>query len=200
MIISIGREFGSGGHDIAEKVAAIYNIPIIDHSMLDEIAAEHGLDIEHLKKFDEKPKNRMIIRRVKGFTNSLEDAVAEIEFDYIKKKADKGESFVIVGRCSESLLKGYPDMYSVFINGDMEDKIARTMRKDHIARDEVERYIRWRNRRRKIYHNTYSTGKWGDSRNYDLTINSSRYGIDGSADLIRYSIEKWQEEKKHTGK
>ena len=95
-IISIGREFGSAGHEIAQKLAEHYNITLLDHNLLDEIASEKNLDVTNLQNFDEKKKKVGLYRTVKGLSSSPEDNVAFLQFDYLRKKAEKGESFVIV--------------------------------------------------------------------------------------------------------
>ena len=107
LVISISREFGSGGHEIAAKLADRLGLAFYDRSMLDEIAAGMNADASELHKYDEKPTNRLLSRRVGNHTNSYEEIIAQFQFDYIRKKAESGESFVVVGRCSETVLKDY---------------------------------------------------------------------------------------------
>ena len=189
LIISIGREFGSGGHVIAEALAKKFNIPMYDHNLLDHIAAEKNLDLETLKKFDEKPRNVLLSRTLKGHSSSPSDHIATMQFDYIKKKAEKGESFVIVGRCAEMVLKEFEGMISIFILGDKECKIKRVQDVYDISEEEARKKMERHDVYRKQYHNSYCDSKWGDSRSYDLCVNSSRLGIDGTvamlADYIR---------------
>lgn len=189
LIISIGREFGSGGHVIAEALAKKFNIPMYDHNLLDHIAAEKNLDLETLKKFDEKPRNVLLSRTLKGHSSSLHDHIAMMQFDYIKKKAENGESFVIVGRCAEMVLKEFEGMISIFILGDKECKTKRVQEVYDISEEEARKKMERHDVYRKQYHNSYCNSKWGDSRSYDLCVNSSRLGIDGTvamlADYIR---------------
>ena len=102
-IISVSREFGSGGHLMAEKIAKEHGLKFYDRRILDDIANEHNIEVEILEKFDEKPRNKFLTRRVGSYSNSMEEIVADLQFDYIRKKADSGESFVIVGRCAETV-------------------------------------------------------------------------------------------------
>lgn len=183
-IISLGREFGSGGHAIAEILAKELDIPMYDRNVLDHIAEEKGMDVASIEKFDEKPKNRLFTRRVAGHSSSLEDHVAEMQFDYIKKKADSGESFIIVGRCAETVLKGRDGLISLFILGDRECKTARVMERYNIGREEAMAKMNNHDRKRKQYHNHYSPSKWGDSRTYDLCANSSRLGVEKTAQML----------------
>ena len=189
LIISIGREFGSGGHVIAEALAKKFNIPMYDHNLLDHIAEEKNLNAEELKKFDEKPRNVLLSRTLKGHSSSPHDHIAMMQFDYIKKKAEKGESFVIVGRCAEMVLKEFEGMISIFILGDKECKTKRVMEVYDISKEEARKKMERHDVYRKQYHNSYCDSKWGDSRSYDLCVNSSRLGIDGTvamlADYIR---------------
>lgn len=104
LIISVGREYGSGGHEIAEKLSGHYGIQLFDHNLLDEIAAKKNLNMEHLKGLDERRKNPLSSRTVRGFSSSPEENLLYLQFDFLRDKADSGESFVIVGRCSETIL------------------------------------------------------------------------------------------------
>ena len=188
LIISVGREFGSGGREIAEKLANRFNIALYDYHLLSEIASEKELDFDVLDKYDEIPRKKVFSRNVRGYSNSPEENIANMQFDYMQKKAKEGKSFVIVGRCSEAILKDYECMISIFILGDMNAKIERIKKIHNISNIEAENMINRRNKKRKEYHNYYCTGKWGDSRNYDISINSSKLGIDATVDVLEKYI------------
>lgn len=189
-IISIGREFGSGGHEIAEKLAERLQIPMYDRNMLDTIAEEKNIDAKQLQRLDEKPRNPILSRRVNGYSNSLAEIVADMQFEYIKNKADSGESFVVVGRCAESVLKDYDGVISLFILGDKSCKIERVMEKYNLSKDEAVTKMTRHDKTRKHYHNSHAKSKWGDSRTYDLCINSSRLGVEGTVDLLEEYVKK----------
>lgn len=184
LIISVGREYGSGGHAIAEILAKHYDIPLYDYNLLNEVARERNLDVELLRQYDEKPKNYFFTRNVRGHHNSAEEHIANMQFDYLRSRAEEGKSFVVVGRCAESVLAEYSGLISIFVLGDMEKKVERIADRDHISLDEAEKLIYIRNRIRKSYHNYYCDGKWGDSRNYDISINSSCLGVQKTAELL----------------
>lgn len=184
IIISISREFGSGGHAIADQIAKEMELPLYDRSILDHIADEKGIDKEYLEKFDESPKIPLVSRRVRGHSNSMEENLAEMQFEYLKKKADDGESFVVVGRCAETILKDQQGLVSIFILGDRCDKISRTEQTYQLSEKEAVAKINRHDRKRKYYHNRYSQYHWGDSRSYDLCVNSSRLGIRGTAKML----------------
>ena len=128
VIISIGREFGSAGHEIAERIAKRYGLSLYDHNLLREVADSHNVNPEELEIFDEMKHNKFLYRTVKGMSSSPADNVAMMQFNFLREKAEKGESFVVVGRCSETILKDYEGLISIFIIGDMDQKIARVAR------------------------------------------------------------------------
>lgn len=184
MIISVGREFGSGGHEIAQKLAEHYDIQLLDHNLLDEIAAAKNLDARHMRGLDEKYKNLLMSRTIRGFSNSPEENVYFLQFDYLQKKAEAGDSFVIVGRCSESILKEYDRMISIFILGDMDKKLQRIKKLYQLDTKQAQKLIVSKDLKRKRYHNGFCEGKWGDSRNYDISINSSKLGIEETTRIL----------------
>lgn len=189
VIISIGREFGSAGHEIAQKLSEIYGFTLYDQDLLNQIASEYCLDERDLHGLDEKRKNPLLARTVLGMTNSPAENVANLQFDFLRRKADSGESFVVVGRCSDAILKGYPGFVSIFILGDMDKKIERIMKLYGLSRDKAQSFIEENDKKRKRYHNSHCDIKWGDSRGYDLSINGSKLGIDESVKLICRYIE-----------
>lgn len=190
IIISISREFGSGGREIAEKIAKDMGLTLYDRNILEDIAKEKNMDPENFQDVDEKPRNKLLTRRVKGHTNSMEENLALMQFEYLRKKADSGESFVVVGRCSETVLKDREGLVSIFVTGEKETKIQRTMKKFNLSREEAIVKNDRHDRTRRRYHNHYSDFKWGDSRNYDMCINSSRLGTEGTAEVLEAYIQK----------
>lgn len=184
LIVSISREYGSGGRDIAKKVAEDMELELYDRNMLEDIAKAMDIEPEVFEAVDEKPRNKLLSRRVKGHSNSMEENLAQMQFEYLRRKADQGESFVVLGRCSETILKDRDGLVSIFIVGDKETKLKHAMEKFGISREEAVFKCERHDRSRKRYHNHYSDFKWGDSRNYDMCINSSRLGMEGTAGII----------------
>ena len=190
LIISVGREYGSGGHEIAEKLANHYGIQLLDHNLLDEIAAKKNVKMDHLKELDEKHKNPLSSRTVRGYSSSPEENLLYLQFDYLRDKADAGDSFVIVGRCSETILKQYDSMVSIFILADREKRLERLLRLYHLSESDAAKKIHEKDTSRRRYHNSFCVGKWGDCRNYDVSLNSSKLGIDGSEKLLTEYIDR----------
>lgn len=189
LIISVGREFGSGGHVIAAKLAAHFGLQLLDSNILAEIAKEKQTDEKALKKYDESGRNFFLSRTVNGFSNSPEEVIAQMQFDFLKKKAASGDSFVVIGRCADWVLRENPNLVRIFVLGDMEAKIQRISELNNISPDKAKSFIKQQDKSRKYYHNTHSDNKWGDSRGYDITVNSSKLGIDGTVDLLIKYIE-----------
>ena len=194
IIITIGRESGSGGHAIAKKIADAMGIACYDKKRLvDGTAKISGMNKNYIKKLDEKPAGFPFSGRIGGFEESPESNVARMTFEYIRQIADSGESCVIVGRCADSVLKGNPNVIRVFVVGDVPEKNKRLAGIQQISPEEADRERRETDKYRRTYHNFYSDTKWGDSRAYDLIINSSRLGIQGTADYIMKFAQAFKE-------
>lgn len=191
-IIAISREFGSGGHEIGRLLAQRLGVGFYDRKMLDELAEEKKISIEYLEKYDEKPRKWFGSRKVGAYTNSMEEIVAEMQFDYIAEKADSGESFVIVGRCAEAVLKDREGLISIFVRGDQKEKIRRVMERYQLGEQEALLKMKRHDLRRRQYHNRHAEGKWGDSRSYDLCINSSCLGVEKTVDILEKYVQERQ--------
>jgi len=191
VMISIGREFGSGGHEIAQTLAKRFDLPLYDFNLLREIAGAKNVSARNLEPYDEVPKKGFTSKTVRGFNNSPQINIAYMQFDYLKEKAESGESFIVVGRCSEEVLKGYEGLVTIFVTGDMDKKIERIKRVYGILDDKEARdIITKQSKKRKAYHNFFCEGKWGDARNYDFVINSSKLGEQVTADIIEDYVRK----------
>ena len=194
IIITIGRESGSGGHAIAKKVADAMGIPCYDKKKLVEGTAQiSGMNKSYVRKLDEKPVGFPFSGRIGAFEESPESNVARMTFEYIRQIAASGESCVIVGRCADSVLKDNPNALRIFVVGDVEEKNKRLSNIQQITREEADQERKETDRFRRAYHNFYSETKWGDSRAYDLIINSSRLGIQGTADYIKVFADAFKE-------
>ena len=182
-IISVGREYGSGGHEIASRLAEKFDIPMYDRNMLDQMAERNGIDAEDLHKHEEM-KRQGLTRTVRGHSSSVQDTIAKLQFDFIREKAESGESFVVVGRCAENVLRDNPALISLFIRGDEAAKTERICRLYKLNKIEAKAKMYRHDKKRKAYHNYYSKMKWGDSRGYDFCINSSLMGVEATADAL----------------
>ena len=190
VIISIGREFGSAGHEIAERIAKKFGLRLYDYHLLREIADEKKVNVAELEPYDEIPKKGFGSRTVRGYSNSPQENIAYMQFNHLKKKAAEGESFVVVGRCAEEALKEYKGLITFFILGDMDHKIERIAKLHNLSDKDAKEMIIEQDKKRKEYHNYFCEGKWGDSRNYEFSINSSKLGLDATVEMLEDYINR----------
>lgn len=184
IIITVGREFGSGGHYIAQRLSERLGIQLYDKELLYEIAMEHGYSDKDIARYDEKPVNKLASRRIRDFSNSIEENIAHKIFGFIKNKAEAGESFVVVGRCAEYVLRKHENVLKVFIRAEKSCKMERISALYEVSDRKALDMMKKTDARRKLYHNYYSDIKWGDTRGYDLSVNSSLLGVDKTVDAI----------------
>ena len=192
IIITIGREYGSAGHYIAEKMAQKLGIALYDKKFFEDSHDEIGYSREIMQKYDEKPVNVFISRKIVNHTNSIEEIVQQKVSEFISARAESGESFVIVGRCSDQVLRNNKNAIHIFIMGTYEDKLNRIMQIYKFDREKAAECLKKHDKKRRNYHNTYSDLKWGDSRGYHICINSSIIGIDSTVELLCEYAEKFK--------
>lgn len=193
VIVTIGREYGSAGHFIAGHLAQKLGFTLYDKRFFVECHDQIGYSAEIMEKYDEKPVNVLISRRVRNHTNSIESHVQNKVNEFILSKAASGESFVVVGRCADQVLRHNPNTIKVFITGHMDEKLERIMDIYKLSKEKAADKIKSHDKKRRYYHNTYSDMKWGDSRGYDICINSSIIGIDATVDILANYVEKFRE-------
>ena len=182
-VITIGREFGSGGHEIGMKLAEKLGIKCYDKELLELAAKESGLCEELFASQDEKPTNSFLYSLVMdtyslGYTNSYVDMpinhkVFLAQFDAIKKLAER-ESCVIVGRCADYLLRIKPDCRCVFITAPLEKRIRTISARTGLDAKAAKQLIKKVDKQRKYYYENYTDRKWGKHHGYDLCLDSSR--------------------------
>ena len=203
-IITIGRQFGSGGREIGRKLAESYQIPFYDKELLKIAAKESGLCEDLFENFDEKPTTSFLYSLVmdpyalgynaSSFDMPLNQKVFLASFDAIKKVADKGPC-VIVGRCADYALKDYDNTVSLFIHAPMDFKKKRIHDIYEIPMDKVKDVATKTDKQRASYYNYYSSKKWGDCRSYHYCMDSSILGIDGTVALIQQLISMKEERR-----
>lgn len=194
IIITIGREFGSGGLEIAEKLSARLGIPVYDKEYFTQHLKEDRILERNQVLFDESsPLTMPSVSMIGSDWFDRQGKIDYAEFNYIKKEADAGQSFIVVGRCAEYVLKDHPARVSFFILGDPDVKAARIAEMYNLSDQKAHTACKNMDKTRKAYHNFYSTVKWGDSRAYDLCINSSRVGIDNAVGIIENYIKVWKQ-------
>lgn len=192
-IITIGRQFGSGGRQIGEALAKRMDVPFYDKQLLKEAAKESGICEEIFDSFDEKPTNSFLYSLVMdpyslGFGGSTElplnHKVFLAAFDTIKSLAEKNGSCVFVGRCADYALRDMDNVVNVFIYGDLEDRAKRVAVDKGITESRAKDLIKKEDKSRASYYNYYTSKRWGDMKGYDICINTSRYGIEKTTDIL----------------
>lgn len=185
IIISIGRQYGSAGREIGVKLAEKLDIPLYDRNLFEEIGKIKNIDTNNLEKYDEVPRKFFVSRKVNGYSNSPEENVAEMQFGLLKSKAADGDSFIVVGRCADELFRGMDNFVSIFILADMKDRIERIEEVRGMDERKAKLAIERHDRKRKRYHDYFSKGgKWGDCKNYDICVNASRLGVEGTVEFL----------------
>jgi len=186
-IITISREFGSGGRFIGEEVAKKLGIGYYDKKIINQIAEESGLSPEYIQESSElSPKKGLFAYAFAGRDitgKSVEDMVYEVQRKVILELVDK-ESCVIIGRNADFILKDRDDVLNVFIHGDMPEKIQRISRLYHVSDQEAAKLIEDTDKRRMTNYNFYTEQKWGKASNYTLCLNSSQLGYDRCEAII----------------
>ena len=194
IIITIARQFGSGGREIGEKLANQLEIPFYDKSLIHLAAKESGIDEDLFDYADEKTlhnfwtasaSNTSIFgNRISSFNEMpMNDKLFIIQSNIIKKLASD-DSCVIVGRCADYILRNDPNTVTVFIHSNEADKQNRIIHTYGIPEKEARDVMIKTDKKRAAYYNYYSGEKWGRADNYDISINSGAAGIDGVVDLI----------------
>ena len=209
-VITIGREFGSGGMDVGRMLSEKLKVKCYDKELLSLAAKESGLCQEIFENHDEKPTSSFLYSlvmdtySVNGYTSApfldmpLNHKVFLAQFEAIKNLAAK-ESCIIVGRCADYALADYPNTVTVYITGDEEDKIAYIQELYNVNEAKAKDIMIKTDKKRASYYNYYASKRWGEAKGYDLCLNCSSVGVDGAVKIIqefaKVKIEKNKEKK-----
>ena len=195
LIITIARQYGSGGREIGEIVAKKLGIPLYDKEIITEAASRGNLNEEIIRNTDECATNSLLYTLAMGsnivgttmhfgYKMPLNDKLFILQSDIIKEYASEG-SCVIIGRCSDYVLRDEDNILRLFIYGDLDHRKERVAKRHpEIKPAQIIDTINKTDKRRSTYYNFYTGNKWGKYDNYDMAINSSTLGIEGTANLI----------------
>lgn len=200
-VITLSRQFGSGGSEIANRLSEKLGIPYYDKSIIEHAASESGIAREHFEKADEKRTNSFLFSLVSSHYGGtatpvqLNDIITDDKLfiftaDAIKKFA--AEPCIIVGRCADDVLRDFP-IIKVYVYADMRDRVKRIMRLYELNEKAATTLIRKTDKRRANYYNFYTSKTWGEADNYDVCISSSKLGIDGTVEILKHFIDKTNE-------
>ena len=205
-VITISREFGSGGRIIGKQLAAKLGIPCYDRTLIQKTAEKSGLSPEFIARAEERARSRLHLPLAsmgtgvaayaqQGVPVSLQAFFAQSEV--IRELADQGPC-VIVGRCSDYVLGERPECIKVFIHADLADRVTRCAEEYHISAQNMTDRVKEMDRGRANYYNYYTGHDWGEMRRYDLTLNSSVTGIPGAVELIAALVRMRTEQAQDT--
>lgn len=200
-VINLGRQLGSGGKEICEKLARELNIAFYDKELIRLASEESGLCKEFFEKADERTQKTFIGalfgNRVPFVGDGAipygsclnNDALFKIQSDVIRGLAENG-SCLFVGRCADYILRDHPRLVNIFISASKEARIERIMQKEGITAEQAEELITKADKKRSAYYNYYSYNTWGAAATYHLCIDSSVLGIDGTVAFIKDFVKK----------
>lgn len=195
MIITIGRQFGSGGHEVGRKLAKELGIKIYDKELLKLVAEESGICEKVLENYDEKPTSSLLYSIVMDVYPSmnyvgttLNQQIYQAQYDTIRKLGER-ESCVIVGRGADYILRDCKDLTSVFIHADLAFRARRVAEFEHISESKAKDMVVKADKKRASFYNFQTEKKWGAVDSYNLAVDTSHLGIDGAVKLIEQYIK-----------
>ena len=184
-VITISREYGSGGRAIGEKVAEALNIPFYDNDRIYEMAKESGAE-EMVRKTERMKATSFLYGLYMNATQQpTKDDLFELQSQVIRKVAEEGPC-VIVGRCADYILRDRDDLLSVFIHAPLEFRVERARTAYQIDTDNIEAHVKKQDRNRANFYNHITDRKWGDANSFHFAM-SSVYGIDFSAEVLKHA-------------
>ena len=198
IIINVGRQLGSGGHDIGRMLALDFGAKYYDREQLNLAAKESGFSEKFFEQHDEKRGflKGLFNMQTSHFsggsmykTNFSQESLFQFQSDAIMKAAKEG-SCVFVGRCADYVLRDFPNTVNVFVSASMEYRVSQIMNKQHLDEDSARAFIEKRESERAEYYNYYTGKKWGHAASYDICIDSSVLGILESEKIIAAFIKK----------
>jgi cytidylate kinase len=199
VIVTIGRQFGSGGHEIGEKLANALAIPFYDKAIIQMTAKQSGIHEELCELSEETATNSLLyslstgatLWGQRGYTENdlpLTDRIFIAQADVIRQLANQG-SCVIVGRCADDILRENPDCIRVFIHASMPFRMNRIEEVRGLSEDKAIREIRKKDKKRASYYQYYTDKKWGYSENYTISLDSGEIGIDNAVEILKKMYE-----------
>lgn len=196
LVITIGRQFGSGGRDVGEKIAEYFNIPFYDKELVEMAAQKSNISKEALKEVDEHATNSFLYSLASGnysmrginapiyYEMPINDKLFIAQSEVIKELAKKG-SCVIVGRCADYVLEDENvDLMNVFIYGSVDYRAKRVMEALNLTQSKARDRVMKTDKQRRTYYDYYTSKDWGVMSNYDVCVNAEKFGIDGAANLL----------------
>lgn len=193
-VITISRQYGSGGHEVGEKLAKALGVPFYDKALIAMAAKQSGYSEEVFADADEKASSSLLYSMVMGNHGfgthvpglsemPINDKLFIIQSDIIKKAANEGPC-VIIGRCADYILRDFDNCLNVFIHAPKEDRVKRIVGKNLCEAKKAPDFVTKKDKQRANYYNFYSNNRWDDLSNYDLTVDAAKFTVEGAVELI----------------
>ena len=189
LVITIGRQFGSGGKDVADALGRKLGFPVYDNELILKAAQDSGFSAEFFVQSDEK-KRFLSLSAIftSGWSGDAENYMSDkglfqIQCETIRRIAEQGAA-IIVGRCSDYVLRDRGNTLDVFLTSPLDVRAGRVAERQGIPVEEAQSLVERRDRSREEYYNYYTFGNWGMASNYDICMDSSMLGIEGTAEYI----------------
>jgi cytidylate kinase len=187
-VITISREYGSGGRAIGQRLAKELGIPFYNKELIMMAAKESGLSEEFIRKTEQLKSTSFLYGLYMGAQQlPMNDQIFLVQSKIIRRVADEGPC-VIVGRCADYVLRDHPDLLSVFIHAPIELRAKRSKEVYEKEASNIEDFVRKKDKKRASFYNYFSQNKWGDSRHYHISL-SSAYGEDYAVSVLRHAAE-----------
>ena len=193
-IITIARQYGSGGLEVGQRLAELTGMPFYDKDLITMAAQKSGLSHAVLDAADEKAANSLLYTLAMGSSSyhqgvnnlhvPLNDKLFTVQSEIIRELAQDEKGAIIVGRCADYVLADHPNLLRVFISADFDKRVETIMTQQNISESQARDLIVKTDKRRSNYYNYYTGGKWAKLENYDLVISTDKIGIEGAARLI----------------
>ncbi|MBE6541913.1 MAG: cytidylate kinase-like family protein [Ruminococcaceae bacterium] len=202
-IVTIARQYGSGGRLVGEKLSEITGFNFYDKNLITLAAQKSGLSSDALHTVDEKATNSLLYTLALGSSSynhgiqnvnlPINDRLFVVQSEIIKELSEANEGAIIVGRCADYVLSGKPNVVRVFITADFNHRVEEVMARHDLNKSQAEDLIIKTDKRRANYYSYYTGEKWGKADKYDLVISTDRVGNDGAAQLIADYIKMLEE-------
>ena len=188
IIINIGRQFGGGGLGVADELGKRLGIPVYDKELITKAAQDSGFSAEFFEQTDEKKSFFSLSSFIGGGYSVTENYMSDrglfkMQSDTIERIAEQG-SAIIVGRCADYILRDHDNTLNIFLTSPDEIRAERIAERKDITIEAAAKLIEEKDKKRAEYYNYYTFGNWGVASNYDLCIDSSILGIEGTAEFI----------------
>ena len=186
-IVTVARQFGCGGGEIAKKLAELLSVEYFDKELLEKAAEASGISKDAFERADERAASSFLyslaMSSYSGHISPVSDKLFTVQSDAIRKLAAEKDC-VIVGRCADDLLSSYEGLTRIFIHAPLEYRLAVVMERHQLSESSARTLIRKTDKKRASYYNFYTSKDWGTSQNYDITINAAVLGVDKTAALL----------------